>query len=384
MKHVLLVDTNFSSAPIHQFLVQSGYKVTVIGSNPSDALAKSAPNYIEADYSEISTISQLIADLKIDFLVPGCNDRSYMVCAQLNREGIYPGLDSLETAEIINNKQKFREFATQLSLPVPRVLTDQEIGKRWPIIVKPVDSFSGKGVTVISEKDRHNLTNAENFARKESPSNNCIVEEYVFGQLYSHTAFLQKGQIISDYIVEEHGTVNPFVVDTSKVDFSFNFNVLAQIRQDISLIAQELCLNDGLIHTQFIKSNSKYWLIEVTRRCPGDLYSQLIELTTGMKYAENYARPFLGLPFSFMTSNYQKKIIRHTLTQSNNFTLGSLEFHIPIFIKKWVPIALTGDQLGASPKGRIGILFIELSSEQDLKDVFEKTLERQLYTVSSH
>ena len=57
MAKVLLVDTNFASAPIYSVLKESGYKVDVIGSNPNDALAKSAEQYWNIDYSDIAALS---------------------------------------------------------------------------------------------------------------------------------------------------------------------------------------------------------------------------------------------------------------------------------------------------------------------------------------
>jgi hypothetical protein len=383
MNNILLVDTNFSSGPIYQFLIKLGYNVTVVGGNPSDALAKSSKDYVQLDYSDVEKTRQLIEDRQIDYLVPGCNDRSYMVSAEINRDGHFPGLDSFETAEIINNKEKFRVFAALHNLPTPRVLSEQEIGTRWPVIVKPVDSFSGRGVTIIRKENGHaELLTSLDVARQASRTKTCIVEDYVEGQLYSHTAFIQKGLIVADHIVEEHGTANPFVVDTSRVVYDFSVTILEKIRSDITLLANKLSLQDGLIHTQFIKYENQYWLIEVTRRCPGDLYSQLIELSTGLSYAENYARPFLRLPFNIIGNNQKKWVMRHTLTQSHEYTLGSLSFTMPLMIKKWVPISLTGDSLRASPYGRIGILFAEEATEQGFNEIFYSTLKRQLYKVA--
>lgn len=381
MSNVLLVDTNFSSGPIYQFLIQSGHNVTVVGGNPNDALAKSVDDYVQLDYSDVEKTKELVADRNIDYLVPGCNDRSYMVCAEINQDGRFPGIDPLETAEIINNKEKFRAFATQHNLPTPRVLSKHEIGTRWPVIAKPVDAFSGRGVTIIRENHSHELAAAVDVASQASRTKTCIVEDYVEGQLYSHTAFIQGCEIIADRIVEEHGTANPFVVDTSRVSYDFPSASLENIRRDITLLARKLGLQDGLLHTQFIKDGSQYWLIEVTRRCPGDLYSQLLELSTGLNYAENYTRPFVGLPFNIMGNEQKKWVMRHTLTQSHDYTLGSLSFSLPLVIKKWVPISLTGDKLRASPYGRIGILFAECSDKSQFHDVWQAALLRDLYKV---
>ena len=381
MSNVLLVDTNFSSGPIYQFLVQAGHNVTVVGGNPNDALAKCVDDYVNLDYSDTEHTRRLVEERKIDYLIPGCNDRSYMVCSEINAEGRFPGIDPLATAEIINNKSKFRKFAAKHGLPTPQVLAQDEIGYQWPMIVKPVDAFSGRGVTIIHEYDKISLASAISLAQNESKSGAYIVEEYVEGQLYSHTAFLQGGDILVDHIVEEHGTANPFVVDTSRVVYDFPASVLTSIRANIRLMASELSLQDGLVHTQFISNGEKYWLIEVTRRCPGDLYSQLIELSTGLQYAKNYAHPFIGMHLEVNKQSKRNWVMRHTLTQSKPFTLGSLKFNHPLKLIKWVPISLTGDKLRASPYGRISIMFAEESNEKDLDEVFQKTIQRQLYEV---
>lgn len=378
-----MVDTNFSSGPVYQFLIQAGHTVTVVGGNPNDALAKCVDDYVNLDYSDIEKTRRLIEERQIDYLVPGCNDRSYMVCAEINAEGRFPGIDSLAIAEIINNKWMFREFASKHGLPSPQVLTHGEIGSRWPVIVKPVDAFSGRGVTIVHQDNANELAAAINLAQRESKTSACIVEDYVDGQLYSHTAFLEDGVILVDHIVEEHGTANPFVVDTSRVVYDFPESMLESIRANIRLLASELSLQDGLVHTQFISNGEQYWLIETTRRCPGDLYSQLIELSTGLHYAENYVRPFIGMPFDVKTTPKRNWVMRHTLTQSKPFTLGSLSFNRPLNLIKWVPISLTGNKLRASPYGRIAIMFAEESNEQALDDLYQATLNRQLYEVQS-
>lgn len=383
MSNVLLVDTNFSSGPIYRFLIQAGHNVTVVGSNPKDALAKSVGNYVQLDYSDVEKTRQLVENRNIDYLVPGCNDRSYMVCAEINQDGHFPGIDPLRTADIINNKEKFRRFSAEQNLPVPQLLSEQEIGTRWPIIVKPVDAFSGQGVKIIQKNNEQELPVALEVARKKSRMGACIIEDFVDGQLYSHSAFIHNGRIIFDHVVEEHGVVNAFVVDTSRVLYDFPEEMLESIRKDINLIANKLTLRDGLIHTQFISSGSQYWLIEITRRCPGDLYSQLIELSTGLNYAENYARPFVGMPYKFQQNSYHKWVMRHTLTQSNAYILGSLEFKRPLNLIKWIPISLTGDRLRESPNSRIAIMFAEESDEQALDGVFQATLKRQLYAVNA-
>ena len=382
MQKVLLVDINLSSAPIYHYLVDSGCEVFVVGGNPNDFLAKSVKNYINLDYSNVDRTREIIEKMNIDYIVPGCNDLSYQVCAALNSKGSYYGLDTVETTEIINSKDKFRTFAAQIGLQVPRVISGEHVGEMWPVIVKPVDAYSGRGMTIVHKPEQHALQSAIDRAKEFSRSKTCIVEEYVDGQLYSHSAFITDGNIVADFIVEEHGTANPFVVDTSRVIYDFPLEMLSRIRDDIALLAKKLNLVDGLVHTQFIKNGGSFWLIEITRRCPGDLYSQLIELSTGFNYAETYARPFVKQKFSFGKNTLKQSwVMRHTISQSTEGVLGSIQFNFPILIEKMVPISLAGDMIKASPFGRIALIFLRNNSEEELSELFQKTLNRSLYTI---
>ena len=62
MTRVVLVDTNFSSIPIYQSLIEGGHEVYVAGKNPNDALAKISKNYAEIDYS--NTDDAIIEEIK--------------------------------------------------------------------------------------------------------------------------------------------------------------------------------------------------------------------------------------------------------------------------------------------------------------------------------
>ena len=123
-------------------------------------------------------------------------------------------------------------------------------------------------------------------------------------------------------------------------------------------------------------------MIEITRRCPGDLYSQLIELSTGYKYAQTYARPFVKHKISVRKNKIKKSwIMRHTISQSVESVLGSIQFKIPVLMEKMVPISLAGDIVKASPFSRIALIFFRSNLEKELLEVYQKTLDRRLYTI---
>lgn len=377
------MDTNISASPIYNYLVSNNSnEVFVVGKNPDDFLAKTAKNYINIDYSNIHQIKSLVESLNIEYIVPGCNDLSYRICSELNLEGQFSGLDTCEVTDTINNKERFRTFSKKIGLPIPRVIPRDNLNDVWPLIVKPVDAYSGRGITIVYESMRNMLPDAIKQAEEFSSSKTCIIEEYLEGQLFSHTAFISNGVILIDFIVEEHSTANPFAVDTSFVVYDFPIEMLHMIREGILLLAKELKLVDGLIHTQFIKNADLFWFIEITRRCPGDLYSHLIESSTGFPYAEAYLKPFINqVPSLINNELHQSHILRHTISQTKGGFFSSLQFRLPVQIENIFPLSLAGDMVKASPFSRIGLLFLLANSEKELKYLLQATLKRDLYSI---
>ena len=383
MVKVLLVDTNVSALPIYQWMRNAGYEVHVAGGNPDDFLAKCAKNYINIDYSDTAALSELIVRLEIDYLVPGCNDLSYKVCATVNGDGRFPGIETLKNNEVLNNKEHFRSFGIQQGLPVPKIYSTDDLEKiKFPVIIKPVDSFSGRGITIVHEENRYLLVTAIAEARKQSRSGCHLIEEYVTGQLHSHSAFIANGDIVSDMIVEEHCTANLFAVDTSRVLSDLPTHVLHTVRSATKKMVQALQLKDGLIHTQFIRKDDSVWLIEPTRRCPGDLYSRLIEISTDLNYSENYVRPFLGLPYRFTSDASVKRLVmRHTITNPDGGHFWTLRFNEVVEVSEYVALCISGDPIKPAPSGRVGILFASAADDQRFQKLYRNTVNRNLYKL---
>lgn len=354
----------------------------MVGRNPNDFLAKAADNYINLDYSDVDATLALVERLGVRFIVPGCNDLSYETCAEISARRPFPGIDPVEAVHTLGNKRDFRRYAARNDIPAPREIAEGEAIAGRSIIVKPVDAYSGRGVTALKAPSLADINAATSRAKEYSQSGVCIIEEFVEGQLYSHTAFLGEQGIVTDFIVEEHGSINPFAVDTSCVVFDFDPALLQKVRAAIEQIARDLNLRSGLIHTQFISNGERFWIVEITRRCPGDLYSLLISFSTGFNYAENYTRPFIAEPFQGR-SQEQNAVMRHTISVNQEMSFGSLQFHRPLDIEKFVPLALAGDRMHPSPFGRIGILFARAATGPDLEELMRTTLRGELYTVLS-
>jgi biotin carboxylase len=381
MTQTLLVDTNRAAYPIYQALRGLGHDVSVVGGKATETLAKLCPSYIALDYSDIKRLGELVKGRAFDYLVPGCTDVSYTACAAVNR-GRFSGLDSPETTRRINDKAAFRQVAGELGLCVPRVLSETEAARAPAVIVKPADAFSGRGIQVLRNPTPPVVGSALADARAASKTGQALVEEFVDGQLYSHSAFVRRGKIVADFFVREDCSTSPFAVDISYVADELPIEMQRGLRKQVEALAVGLDLVDGLVHTQFIAREGGRWLIEVTRRCPGDIYALLIELSTGYPYAASYAAPFLGghAQRGPASANVREHIIRHTVTATEGSALWGLRFNRPVDIRLWVPLATAGDMLAPSPAGRAAIIFFRAASKSDRDALYGELLAGALYS----
>jgi hypothetical protein len=380
----LLVDTNRSSYPIYQWLIDKGHDVWVVGGNANEPLAKISRNYCQIDYSDVNALETFVDNLEFDFIIPGCTDISYKTCAEINR-GRFSGIDTVDATRLINDKSEYRKLSKRLGISVPTVVGFNEALSLDVVIVKPVDSFSGRGISILLKPCRAELEKAFAEACAISTVGDAIIEEFVTGQLYSHSAFISKGQIVADFIVREDCTTNPCTVDTSFVEFDFDDSCLETLRKDVLSLFRELKLVDGLIHTQFIQKDDRYWLIETTRRCPGDLYALLIEMSTGYRYGASYTEPFLGgSNFPHSTDTLHRRIIRHTATSKEGESFCGVSFNKPIDLKLFVPLATFGEFIKPSPDGRAALFFLEASSNEDRDEIYNRLLARNLYSYNYH
>jgi hypothetical protein len=375
---VLLLDTAFAAAPIYDFLV-AGHEVWVMGNRPADLLARKAgANWIDQDYSQVDRVEQHVQRLGIERVVPGCTDVSIETCLRLSVGSHLH--DSPGINKALSNKDVFRKICQEINLPAPRVCERSAFPLPGRFICKPVDGFSGRGITVFDGNDKAALEVAWQTARVASPTSSALIETFVAGQLHSCTAFVENHKLTDVFFVKEGSSVNPFAVDTSYVVYGMPSECVRLLRESLERLSAFLDLKDGLLHTQFILPDSQPMIVEVSRRCPGDLYSLLIEYSTGFRYAAKYASYFIGEKVD-VRPNTRCHILRHTVTADKDGALEGLRFEKPQQVFGFFPIAAMGGELQARVN-RAGLLFCDYTSEAELLRAYQLFVDRRIYRVT--
>ena len=380
-KRVLLVGSSFSAVPLFFALKKYGFHVSVCGNKKTDPCHQYSDKSYYIDYSKPEELTEIIKLEKFDFLVPSCNDYAYMSCASIASKFKFPGYDNFEVARSLHTKKEFREMTFALNIPSPNYVETFDENNldskflNFPVMVKPIDSFSGIGISKINSSNF--LRDAVKEAKKASRHGDIVVEEFVDGSLHSHSAWINSGDIDLDFFVDEFCTVYPYQVNCSNHPSRLPLKIKNSVRQSIIKISKKLKLVDGLIHTQFIVKDNKYWILETMRRCPGDLYGTLIQKSTSIDYADLIVRQYINKNISkegISKKDYQP-YGRHTISSDKPLVYSS--FLSKISSKKVDILALkcSGEKLGIAPFDKLAIIFVKFANKTKMYSETENMAE---------
>ena len=373
-KKVLLVGSSFSAAPLFFALKRYGFDISVCGSLPDDPCHGYADKSYFVDYSKPENLEDILSKGEYDYLVPSCNDYSYMSCSKVAANYNFPGFDGYNIALSLHTKDGFRTITKDLNIPSPsyfKYSSKQHVAEselKFPLLVKPTASFSGIGMTMVTHRSQ--LQSALTRANVGARPGEIVLEEFVEGSLHSHSAWLKNGKIHFEFFVDEYCTVYPYQVNCSHHPSSISDEVKNRVSKYINLISSNLKLTDGLIHTQFLKKGDDIYLIETMRRCPGDLFGKMIFISTGIDYADLFVRPFVDKAIDeIQMDSPHLPIGRHTISTKEKLVFDSLSFEIDSTSTQFVPLKNSGDLLMPAPFDKLGIIFSQFADYKTMRDV---------------
>jgi formate-dependent phosphoribosylglycinamide formyltransferase (GAR transformylase) len=361
---VMLLGTGATSLPILKALKDLNFYVGVVGNRPDDICHRLADRSHHEDYSDYETVKYIFNTQGYSYVVPSCSDLSYEVGAQLANELGLCGYDDWEKIQVITNKQIFRAYLKENKLPHPKCVYQNDICPEtisdltFPVIVKPLEADTGKGISVISNVEL--LDNALQLARSVSRDSQCLVEEFRVGSLHSISSFIINGKIGDTHIFDEYCTDYEFAVNESNFPTVLSAAIVENVKKIIARLISAMHLGDGLLHMQFIVQNENIILIECMRRLPGDFFPKLISHSIGYPYYKNYVYTFVGRkPKTDNKILERKSIARQTITSMGANYLSGISINCSGRVLEIIPLMQSGDHLLDFPASKQAVIFYE-------------------------
>lgn len=291
-KKLLILNGSHSDIPLIEAGKELGYHVITTGNLPKLVGHAYGDEYHMANFSDKEEILSLATSLKIDAICACANDFGALTAAYVAEKLGLGGHDPYETALILHHKDKFKAFSKVNHIQTPPAESFDDLQEalkassqfEYPLIIKPIDLTGGKGVTKVLEPEflEEALQKAFNLSRVKK----VVVEKFLVGTYHSFSTFLVNKKVASYFSDNELSYLNPFLVSTSAGPATALADVEAILVSESEKIASLLNLVDGVFHIQYILSEGRPYIIEITRRCSGDFYPLPVTHATGIPWAK--------------------------------------------------------------------------------------------------
>ena len=242
-----------------------------------------ADEFYKVSVLDEAGIRELAKEQQVDFLITVCADQVLQVVAKVSEDLNLPCYIDFATAENVSKKSYMKRIFRENGVPTSNyVIMDKFDQKKikhleFPLIVKPVDSYSSRGVCKVNSITE--LTAAFDVAVNISRSKNAIVEEFVEGDEISVDVYVENGKahvlcLTNLYKIGEDGK---FIINRSCIPAKVSDDIAAQIADTAQKIADAFELKDTPMLIQLISNGKKISVVEFCARTGGGIKFLMIK-----------------------------------------------------------------------------------------------------------
>ena len=270
-----------------------------------------ADEFYKVSVLDVEGVTNLAREQQVDFLITVCADQVLQVVAEVSERLGLPCYIDFATAENVSKKSYMKRIFAENDIPTSRFVImdafeeDKIAHLQYPLIVKPVDAYSSRGVAKVT--DPADVPAAFETASTISRTGKALVEEFVEGDEISVDVYVEEGVahvlcLTNLYKIGEDGK---FIINRSCIPA----NVSAAVEAQIAETAQKIADAFGLVNTpmliQLISDGEHISVVEFCARTGGgvkfmmvkkfsgfDVVKAVVDLTLGNKpHVELFEKP---------------------------------------------------------------------------------------------
>lgn len=275
---------------------------TVLIDGSDNCLARPfADTFYQINIFDINAVKDIAIKEKVDFVITVCADQVLLVVAEVSELLGLPCYIDYKTALDVSDKIRMKKIFKENGVPTTDFVELEELnlesvkGLRFPLVVKPTDAYSSKGVRKVD-----NIEELKRFYKEASQisrSGGVIVEEYFTGDEISVDAFVVNGKakVLAVTNSEKVKDKDRFVIYRGHYPVSASNTVLKKIET----IAQKIVDGFGLVNSplliQLLNSGDEVSVLEFCARTGGNMKWLLIKYACGVDVIKATIDITLGL-----------------------------------------------------------------------------------------
>ena len=282
-----------------------GCHVITVDYLPDNIAHKYSDEYHNLSILDKDAVLHLAQVLKIDGILSYAVDPGVVTAAYVAEQMGLPFTCSYETACILQDKSRFRQFLADNGFNVPNAKgydnMDEAIKEtehfNWPVIVKPVDSAGSKGVSRVDNPD--DLPKAIAHALEESHNGHYIIEDYLEkdGLSSGSESFYVDGELRYNAFYDQYFDVeasNPYTPSAECWPSNKPESILNDVREQLQKVGHLLQFHTGLFNIEWRVSNGKVYLMEVSPRAGGNRLAEILNYATDVNIIEAEVSKAIG------------------------------------------------------------------------------------------
>ncbi len=276
---------------------------TILADNNINAVARTyADDFVKVDILDYEEVEKIVIEKKVDFLIAVCADQVLLTVTKVSENLGLPCYLDYKTTCAISDKGYMKDIFQKHGIPSSRYAFMSTLDKdkisemSYPLVVKPVDAYSSKGVRKCNNYEE--LTTYFTEAAQISRSGVVIVEEYVEG--FELTVDFQivdgKAYLLCASNTEKVNYKDRFLAFRTRYPAVISSDTLKRIKIIGQKIADAFKLKNTPMLIQLLSDDTKESVLEFSARTGGgakylllkkasgfDPISAVIDLTLGKK-----------------------------------------------------------------------------------------------------
>ena len=298
MKILVLAGGSDQIALINE-LKRRGHYIVLVDYFDNPPAKSYADKHIVASTLDVEKVEQIAKSENADLICTACTDQALLTVSYVSEKLGLPCYIDYQTGLNVTNKSYMKKVLLKNNIPTAKfvIVKSPDVsavnGFTFPLVVKPVDCNSSKGVKKVESLEEFSTYVAEaiNYSRTKS----AIVEEFKEGI-----------EISADFYIENGVAKFLSATNSLKIKNQKSFTILCSDypaitgEQEVAVtkiatdIAKAFLLNNTPLLIQLIVKNSEINVIEFSARMGGGSKYKLIEVLSGVDIMSKYVDLILG------------------------------------------------------------------------------------------
>lgn len=286
-KRILLLGSSIWKDIIVEYAEKNNIDLIFAGNTPSE-LDNVVKEYYRIDSTDRNVMIPFIKSLNVDGIFMGGSEPVVSrACEYVNELG-FPCYCTKEQWDMCQNKQAFKNMCREYGVPcVPEFSQDDDPSTfDYPIIVKPTDSCSAKGITVCYNPEEYNK--AVGHALEYSTEKKFIIEKFIEnkGATMSVKYIIVDGEpyleAVGDRYVLDSNHGKALITAAAFYPSKYIDLYIRTIDEGVKRMFKGIGLKNGALFLEAIGNPDGIWFYEMGLRISGGQTYKITEQTCGI------------------------------------------------------------------------------------------------------